>query len=804
VLLGPRFTRRVGSPSELARVGNSSAALPRITDFDARQGGIPFTRSSIAWDVTDAGAFTEVAVNARRGNANGRLLEGTYTNLVSNPRFVGTTTFHTGTPARVKPVVVGGVVTSFTILEGGSGYTVAPIIFVTSAVDATCNLTGGVVTSVTVSDGGTGISATQGCVTISGHLPSGWVARVSTQNYASLAVTGAQTIDGIPCMLVRFVSERLYVYLRCTLNSTSVSPGEVLSQSAHMAWLGGDIETLVYVGQTFNQVSEGRRFCNRKDWFQEFPGELLFIENPGHSVADGVTTLSSVQWLVAGGTPEVPSDITLAIGAPFLGRGPTTTTPIMPAAGLTGFSSRAADLSVIQSNVFSSLFSASSWGIAVDAVARCEAATVGRVLWQIDDGTDSNRVSIINPANTAGIAAEVAISGVVTATTDFAGAYMPGTRFRVVLTGGFDTLDITMDGGETKSVSTAIPIVTTAREGNNVTISRPFDGWIYRALLLPHRPTDNQKTFWSDPANTVGSLVLGTPTIDRPFSVVTFPDTHVVDSSVEEWERIWNWCINNKVAYNIAAAIGEGDVITDGTNEEFDLAQPGWDAFDDALLPNISAIGNHDYDTSARVPDRLSTAFDGHFTVARMSDKPWYGGVMSDTTKNSWIKFEVGGRKFLVLNLEIWPDDDMLAWGLSVCNANLDREVLFVTHSHQDPDGTLTAQTDENGSGTTRTYPRNDAFAVWDKLGKVAPNMKFIVSGHQYRSYYVPKTSYLPDTGDSGNRVHQWFCNYQTVNFGNGMLGLLRFHTARDTVDLCAYSTLTGTPDLASVLLLDW
>jgi hypothetical protein len=802
--LGPVNSNHPGVPAVLARLGGSVANLRRITDFDARQGGIPFTRSSLAWRSDDTGLFTEVSANVRRDNSTGRLLEGGYSNLVSNPRFVGTTAFHTGRPARVRPVIAGGTITSFDILDGGDGYTSAPTIFVSGTVDTVCHVTGGVLTSVTVTNGGTGLASTQGCVTISGTLPPGWVARVSIQNYGSLAVVGTQTIVGIPCLLVRFVSERLYVYLRCTLNSTAVTPGEVLSQSAHMAWIAGDIEPLVYVGMTFNQVSEGRRFCNRKDWFQEFPDQLLFIQNPGHVIEDGVTVLSSVQWLVAGGTPEAPSDVTVAIGAPFLGRAATTTSPVMPAAGVTGPSSRAVETSVVASNVFTSLFSRSSWGICVDAVARCDAAAAARVLWQIDDGTDSNRISIINPAFTAGISAEVVISGSITATTEFAGAYMPGTRFRVLLSGGFDSLDITVDGGETKLVATTLPSVTTAREGNCVAGNRPFDGWIYRALLLPHRPTAAQKTHWSVVEHSVGSLVIGTPEIDRPFSVITFPDTHVVATSVDEWERIWKWCLNNKAAHNIAAIIGEGDVITDSNDEEFVLAQPGWDAFDAALIPNISAIGNHDYDTSAQVPDRLSTLFDAHFTIARMSDKPWFGGVMSDTTKNSWIKFEVNGRKFLILNLELWPDDDMLAWGLAVCNANLDREILFVTHSHQNPDGSLTAQDDLNGSSATRTYPRNDAYGVWEKLGKLAPNMKFIVSGHQYRSFYVPKTSYLLDIGDAGNNVHQWFCNYQTVNFGNGMMGLLRFHTTKSTVDLCAYSAMTGEPDLASVLELDW
>jgi hypothetical protein len=300
------------------------------------------------------------------------------------------------------------------------------------------------------------------------------------------------------------------------------------------------------------------------------------------------------------------------------------------------------------------------------------------------------------------------------------------------------------------------------------------------------------------------------PVAANSFTIVFLPDVHVETFSAWEWGYIYNWIVDNKTAHNIVGIVGEGDIITDAADSslwatEYALARTGWDAFDTASIPNIAAVGNHDYDTDASVTNRLLTRFDSKFPLSRMSGQAWYGGSMDgSSSKNSYIKFDVGARKFLVLSLEIWPDDTMLTWGLGICNANLDREVIFVTHSHQNPDGTLTASTDTFGSGT-KGYATNDGPGVWAKLGKLAPNMKFIVSGHQYRTPEPStKSSYLLGMGDAGNRVHQWFCNYQTQNSGDGMIGLLRQYTTGNQVDLCAFSTLRGLPDTASILSLTW
>lgn len=79
-----------------------------------------------------------------------------------------------GSGASITPIVSNGVITGFTIVSGGSGYTSAPTItFIGgggTGATATVTVSGGVVTAVTVTSGGSGYTA----------APSGPVTEVST------------------------------------------------------------------------------------------------------------------------------------------------------------------------------------------------------------------------------------------------------------------------------------------------------------------------------------------------------------------------------------------------------------------------------------------------------------------------------------------------------------------------------------------------------------------------------------------------------------------------------------------------
>jgi len=75
-----------------------------------------------------------------------------------------------GSGAKITPVITGGVITGFTVVSGGSGYTSAPTITIKggngTGATATAVITDGVVTGVTISSGGSGyIAAPSGSVT---------------------------------------------------------------------------------------------------------------------------------------------------------------------------------------------------------------------------------------------------------------------------------------------------------------------------------------------------------------------------------------------------------------------------------------------------------------------------------------------------------------------------------------------------------------------------------------------------------------------------------------------------------------
>jgi len=94
------------------------------------------------------------------------IIEGTYVlkGFITNMRG------DAGTGAAAVATISGGVVTAITVIDGGTGYTVAPTVTITgvgTGATATASISGGAVSSIAVTAGGTGYTSTP-AVTISG------------------------------------------------------------------------------------------------------------------------------------------------------------------------------------------------------------------------------------------------------------------------------------------------------------------------------------------------------------------------------------------------------------------------------------------------------------------------------------------------------------------------------------------------------------------------------------------------------------------------------------------------------------
>ena len=140
----------------------------------------------------------------------------------------------------------------------------------------------------------------------------------------------------------------------------------------------------------------------------------------------------------------------------------------------------------------------------------------------------------------------------------------------------------------------------------------------------------------------------------------------------------------------------------------------------------------------------------------------------------------INGTQYLFLILEFVPRDGALQWAASILNANQDKPVIVVTHSHMYTDNTRADRCD-----TRDMVNDNGGEDAWTKLFSQYPNILMVLSGHMTNG----NGSRRADLGVNGNLVNQLFSNYQELaNGGNGWLRIMKFHPSQNTVDVLTYS----------------
>jgi hypothetical protein len=171
------------------------------------------------------------------------------------------------------------------------------------------------------------------------------------------------------------------------------------------------------------------------------------------------TTLSSST--VAGITPEfvlnvtsgTPVDVTYRIYLPQMEQAPFASSPMLPAAGGTGASSRAADLPVWQ---HPGGFGAQGTLVVRAMLPQIAPFGASQGLWQIDDGTDQNRIQLRNTSAGSAITGVVEIGGNTLATLS-AGNMVPGTPFRAAFAWAPGDQALCLNGGEAQAATAALP-----------------------------------------------------------------------------------------------------------------------------------------------------------------------------------------------------------------------------------------------------------------------------------------------------------------------------------------------------------
>lgn len=268
------------------------------------------------------------------------------------------------------------------------------------------------------------------------------------------------------------------------------------------------------------------------------------------------------------------------------------------------------------------------------------------------------------------------------------------------------------------------------------------------------------------------------------FTIVLLPDTQ---NEAQFYPSVFaaqtQWIASNRSAMNIQVVLGLGDIVNDGAdNAQQQNADAAIRNLDNAKVPYLLAIGNHDYDqANTGAARRTDTGYEKWFGPARYAGYSYYkGGFPPGTNANFYGTFNISGKGYLMLVLEYVPRDSSLAWAAQVVQANPDKEVIVVTHSYMFYDATRVDKCDTNDLNRD-----NDGDETWQKFVSQYANISTVVSGH-ITSVGASRRS---DLGVNGNLVNQMFSNYQTLaHGGDGWLRILTFHPASDTIDVKTYS----------------
>jgi hypothetical protein len=257
------------------------------------------------------------------------------------------------------------------------------------------------------------------------------------------------------------------------------------------------------------------------------------------------------------------------------------------------------------------------------------------------------------------------------------------------------------------------------------------------------------------------------------FSLVFLPDT-------QEYAQYYpghflaqtQWVADHRERFNIRAVLHEGDVVNRSESGQWAQAEAAMRVLDEAGIPYLVAIGNHDYDVQGDA-DRCATGFNAMFSPERYAAHGWWQGGFYEAghTENAYCRLPAEGRNLLLLSLEFGPRQAVIDWAGDVLRRHADHFAILLTHSYLYIDGTRVSAGDaHNPKLYALGATAHDGEDLWAKLVSVHDNLRWVQSGHHLGG----NTAYRSDRSLGGTLVHQAFANWQAApNGGDGWMQML-------------------------------
>ncbi|SDV04447.1 3',5'-cyclic AMP phosphodiesterase CpdA [Microlunatus sagamiharensis] len=221
---------------------------------------------------------------------------------------------------------------------------------------------------------------------------------------------------------------------------------------------------------------------------------------------------------------------------------------------------------------------------------------------------------------------------------------------------------------------------------------------------------------------------------DTTFTIAVLPDIQRETHKASD-PRIANrsqWLADNKDKLDLRFAAVVGD-IADWDSPDHDLyanAAQGLLPLQ-AAVPMAAAPGNHDTaavcaggsacpGAKTWITVRDTKTYNGYFPASRFGALA--GTYEKGKTDNAYHQFRAGGKDWMVINLELWPRKEVVAWAADLVKDNPKKNVIIVTHSYLESNGKISTSNGGYGS-TTPAY-------LYDQVVKPFGNVKLVLSGH--------------------------------------------------------------------------
>lgn len=246
------------------------------------------------------------------------------------------------------------------------------------------------------------------------------------------------------------------------------------------------------------------------------------------------------------------------------------------------------------------------------------------------------------------------------------------------------------------------------------------------------------------------------------------------------------WIADNAKKLNIKAVIHTGDVVNWGNEEpdQFKIAARAIKVLTDKGLPVSIAPGNHDtaavgvggsaadpQNTWIRVRDTIE--FNKAFPVSQFKGfTPFEEGKLD----NGYYIIKAGGLDWLIMNLELWPRDEVLYWANEVVADHPYHNVIVATHSYLTADGQLYQRSE---------YGKNSPQKMYDYFIGQHENIKLVFSGH------TGAANYREDYGVYGNKIGCFLGCYHSNEYNP--MQLMTVDPKDDSVTITTYVPITDS-----------